>query len=95
MPLLGVEGVQLLGQHVMAGVLDGSIQPRKAAAASDLLNRVLLPAAVARVRPEPPGRQLARLTLQHKGRLMQIEVGDEDLLEPAKLIVDEQGRTVQ
>lgn len=97
MPLLGLDGVRMLGQHIMVGLLDGTISKEKAEAAGDLLNRVLLPGAVARERPEKPSRQLARVTLVHRDRLMQIDVGEDDgsTATDQRQLIDEQGRTVQ
>lgn len=89
----------MLVQEIGVGILNGEIGPRQGDALTRLVNGALLPAAVAREASNnstrKAGNQL-KLTMQHKNRLLEIEVSDGDEAEAdQRQVIDQEGRLVQ
>ena len=89
----------MLVQEIGVAILNGEIGPRQGDALTRLVNAALLPAAVAREASSgatrKAGNQL-KLTMQHKNRLLEIEVSDGDEAEAdQRQVIDQDGRLVQ
>ena len=91
--------MQVLAQEVGVGVLNGEIGTRQADALTRIINAALLPAAVAREASNSSTRKAGnqlKLTMQHKNRLLEIEVSDGDEAEAdRRQVIDQDGRLVQ
>lgn len=88
----------MLVQEIGVGILNGEIGPRQGDALTRLVNGALLPAAVAREASNSSTRKAGnqlRLTMQHKNRLLEIEVSDGDELTDQRQVIDQDGRLVQ
>lgn len=88
----------MLVQEIGVGILNGEIGPRQGDALTRLVNGALLPAAVAREASNNSTRKSSnqlKLTMQHKNRLLEIEVSDGDELTDQRQVIDQEGRLVQ
>lgn len=88
----------MLVQEIGVGILNGEIGPRQGDALTRLVNAALLPAAVAREASSGATRKSSnqlKLTMQHKNRLLEIEVSDGDELADQRQVIDQDGRLVQ
>lgn len=89
----------MLVQEIGVAILNGEIGPRHGDALTRLVNGALLPAAVAREASNSSTRKAGnqlKLTMQHKNRLLEIEVSDGDEAEAdQRQVIDQDGRLVQ
>lgn len=89
----------MLVQEIGVAILNGEIGPRQGDALTRLVNGALLPAAVARESSNSSTRKAGnqlKLTMQHKNRLLEIEVSDGDEAEAdRRQVIDQDGRLVQ